>query len=144
MAADPREPILEAVTVKGGLVQYAGTLDIAKKLCDENTEVFDYGDNYIYPGFMDAHCHGAMARPRLAFFADMSSGESMDDYIKIMKDYADSHPDNKAIYGAGWSEKDKIPTAAMLDEICPDKPMALNSIDGHSISDGNIEFRSDF
>ena len=130
---DPRNPILKAVTVKDGLVQYVGSERIARQLCDENTEIMDYGENYIYPGFIEAHCHGAMAGPRLAFYAPLNSGKSMDDYVRIMKDYIEVHPDNDFYYGAGWAEKEKEPTAAMLDAICPDKPIVLNSVDGHSL-----------
>lgn len=129
---DARYPILEALTVKDGLVQYAGSLEMAKKLCDENTEVMDYGDNYVYPGFIEAHCHGALAGPRLAFFMDLSAGKSMDDYLGMIKEYIQQHPDNEFYYGAGWAEKEYPPTAEMLDEICSDKVIALNSIDGHS------------
>ena len=130
---DPRNPVMKAVTVKDGLVQYVGSERMARKLCDENTEVMDYGDNYIYPGFIEAHCHGAMAGPRLAFYAALNDGQTMDEYVEILKKYIDEHPDNNFYYGAGWAEKDKEPTAAMLDAICTDKPIALNSVDGHSL-----------
>lgn len=130
---DARNPVLKALTVKDGLVQYVGTVEIAKKLCDENTTVLDYGDNYVYPGFIEAHCHGSLAGPRLAFFADLTSGKTLDGYIDLLAKYIAEHPDNPFYYGAGWRETDKAPTAEMLDAICEDKPIALNSIDGHSI-----------
>ena len=130
---DPRGPIMEALTIKDGLVQYAGTLEMAKKLCDENTEIMDYGDNYIYPGVIESHCHGGMAGPRLAYFADLTKGESMADYLNIMKEYIEANPDSPFYYGAGWQEREYPPTAAMLDELCMDKPISLNSVDGHSM-----------
>lgn len=130
---DPRYSVMEAMTIKDGLVQYVGSLAMAKKLCDENTEIMDYSNNYVYPGFIEAHMHGILAGPRLAFFADLTQGNSMAEYLEILKKYMEEHPDNPFYYGAGWGEKDKIPTAADLDAICPDKPMVLNSFDGHSI-----------
>ena len=130
---DQRWPVLKALTVKDGLVQYVGTEEMARKLCDEHTEVMDYGDNYVYPGFIEAHCHGGLAGTRLAYFADLTAGTSTAGYVEILKDYIERHPDNAFYYGAGWREIDRKPTAAMLDEICPDKPIALNSVDGHSI-----------
>ncbi|MDO4494079.1 MAG: amidohydrolase [Clostridia bacterium] len=130
---DPRNPVLKAMTVKDGLVQYIGTEKIARQLCDEHTEVIDFGDNCIYPGFMEAHCHGVIAGPRLAFFAQLASGESIADYQQILKDFMAEHPDNACIYGAGWRETNEEPNKAHLDAICPDKPMALHSIDGHSV-----------
>ena len=130
---DQRFPVFKALTVKGGLVQYVGTEEMARKLCDEHTEVLDYGDNYVYPGMIEGHCHASLAGPRLAFFADLSAGKTLDDYIAILKDYVAAHPDNEFYYGAGWCASDWTPSAAILDEICSDKPIALNSIDAHSI-----------
>ena len=125
--------VQEAITVKDGMIQYVGSEEIARKLCDENTEVLDYSDSFIYPGFIDAHCHGAMAGGRLAFYAALNEGQTMDEYVKLMKEYIEAHPDNDFYYGAGWIIRDKEPTAKMLDEICPDKPICLNSTDAHSM-----------
>ncbi|MDO4483198.1 MAG: amidohydrolase [Clostridia bacterium] len=133
MTLDPRGAMLPAMTVKDGKVQYIGTEKIARQLCDEHTEVLDFGDNYIYPGFIEAHCHGSLAGPRLAFYADITSGDCMTDYVEAMKQYMAAHPDNAFYYGAGWRVIDCEPTAAMLDAICPDKPMSLMAGDGHSI-----------
>ena len=130
---DQRWPVFKALTVKDGLIQYVGSEEMARKLCDEDTKVLDYGENYVYPGMIEAHCHGALAGSRLAYFADLTSGETMDDYLAILKDYIAANPDSAFYYGAGWRETDQAPCAAMLDAICPEKPIALNSVDGHSI-----------
>ena len=130
---DPRNPVMQALTVKDGLVQYVGTEKMARALCDEHTEVLDYSGKFVYPGIIEAHCHGSLAGPRLAYFANLTAGQSMQDYLDTMKAYVAAHPDNEFYYGAGWTERECPPTAAMLDAICPDKPMALNSIDAHSI-----------
>lgn len=129
---DPRNPIMEALTVKDGKVQYIGSLRIAKMLCDENTEIMDYGENYVYPGFIEAHCHGSLAGSRLAFYVDLTSGKCLNEYVEILKKYIEEHPDNEFYYGAGWQESEEFPNADMLDEICADKPIALNSVSGHS------------
>lgn len=54
---DERKPRAKALCVKDGFIQYVGSEDIARSLCDGNTEVIDLGNNSIYPGFMEAHCH---------------------------------------------------------------------------------------
>lgn len=33
----------------------------AKKLADADAEVLDYGENFIYPGFLESHTHGYLA-----------------------------------------------------------------------------------
>ena len=130
---DPRNPILEAMTIADGKIQYVGSLAIAKQLCDDRTEIMDYTGKYIYPGFIDGHCHGTMAGPRLAYYADLTGGQSAEDYLAIMKTFIAEHPDSKFYYGAGWNSALCSPTAAMLDELCEDKVVSLNSFDGHSL-----------
>lgn len=130
---DPRNPIFQAMTVAEGKVQYIGSLEMAKKLCDDRTEVMDYTGQYVYPGFIEAHCHGSLAGPRLTYYADLTPGTSMDSYVEIMRGFMAANPDREFYYGAGWKELDKEPTAEMLDAICPEKPMVLNSVDAHSL-----------
>jgi predicted amidohydrolase YtcJ len=36
-------------------------MDEARKLAGKDAKVMDYGDNFIYPGFMEAHAHGVFA-----------------------------------------------------------------------------------
>ena len=128
-----KQKVFKALTVKDGLVQYVGTEEMARKLCDEKTEIHDFHDAFIYPGMIEAHCHPDMAGMRLCANADLSSGNSIQDYLDIMKDYIDKNPEEKEYYGAGWIERDEKPTKEMIDRICPDKPVILNSIDGHSL-----------
>ena len=128
-----KQKVFKALTVKDGLVQYVGTEEMARKLCDENTEVHDYGNAFIYPGMIEAHCHPEMAGLRLCANADLSGGESIEDYLETVKDYIVRNPEEEIYYGAGWIERDVKPDKEMLDSICPDKPILLNSLDGHSL-----------
>lgn len=129
---DEHRMVAEAMTIKNGLVQYVGSADIAKSLCDENTVVEDYGTNSVYPGFIDVHTHPDMAGARLVAQADLTTGETIEDYLKTVKEFVEAHPENKMINGAGWSPKDREMLATDLDAICSDKPIMLCSIDGHS------------
>lgn len=132
LTLDPDTSVVEAVVVKDKRIVYAGTRKIAETMKGAETTVLDYGTATIYPGFMDAHTHGPMAGERLALQADLSERHCMQDYIDIMADYVKQYPDKKVYLGAGW-DKFEEPTASMLDAICPDKPMALRTSDGHSM-----------
>lgn len=132
MTLDTDKPYVEAMVVVDGIIRYLGTKEIAMKMQGENTKVLDYGNNAIYPGFMDAHTHGPMAGQRLACQCDLTGGHSMEDYVELMAAYVAKYPNRKVYLGAGWA-KHAEPTAAMLDAICPDIPMALRSADGHSM-----------
>lgn len=54
---DEHKPYAEAVAVKGDRILYVGAAEVAKKICDDNTRVCDFGKNSVYPGFLEAHCH---------------------------------------------------------------------------------------
>lgn len=134
---DSEKPEAEAVLVKDGLIAFVGSKEEALKLCDSKTTIKDYGEASIYPGLMESHAHGIGAASRY-LQADLSSvnameGTTMDDFVQTMKKYMEENPGLPLYKGAGWTPKDKEPTAAMLDAICPDVPMLLNTEDGHSM-----------
>ena len=61
---DEKRPTAGAALVKDGLFAYIGDVEEAKRIGDAEAEVLDYGDNYIYPGFLEAHSHGHLAGVR--------------------------------------------------------------------------------
>ena len=126
------KPTAEAMTIRNGLIQYVGSKDVALALCDDNTEVLDYGTNSVYPGFLEAHAHGHAAGLRMAGQAKL--GGSIEDCVETMKQWMQDHPESKIYNGGGWEPWTILnPTKEPLDAICPDKPMALSSVDGHSM-----------
>lgn len=135
---DQAAPTAEAVYVEDGIIKYVGSADEARKLSDENTIVKDYGNASIYPGFLEGHTHGILAADRFqqADLTEVTYREGvvvMNDYVKAMKQFMEEHPGLPIYKGAGWLIKDCEPNAAMLDAICPDVPMLLNTEDGHSM-----------
>lgn len=123
----------EALTVKDGRVQFIGTLEEAKTYCDENTPISDYSGAYLYPGMIEGHCHGTMAGNRLTLEADLTKGETKEDYLNTIKAFINENPEFYEYRGAGWKGSAVTPTKEMLDDICPEKPVFLNSFDGHSM-----------
>ena len=132
-------PFAEAITVVGNRIQYVGTLKEAKLLCDKNTEIFDYSDKYIYPGFLDAHTHGMFAGYRAIGQANVSkvNPPTKDEYRRIIKEYINTNPNRDAYLVAGWldglEDEDNKMDRAFLDELCPNKPLMLNSSGSHSL-----------
>ena len=58
---DEKRPSAKAAIVKNGVFAYIGSAEEAKRLAGSDAQVLDYGDNYIYPGFLESHCHGHLA-----------------------------------------------------------------------------------
>ena len=135
---DESIPTAEAIMVQDGVITFVGSQDDARKLCNKNTVIKDYGTASIYPGFLEAHTHGVLASDRFqqADLTEVTYREGevvMDDYVEAMKQFMEENPGLPIYKGAGWVVKDREPDAAMLDAICPDVPMFLNTEDGHSM-----------
>ena len=132
---DEKRPFAKAALVKNGVFAYIGSAEEAKKLAGADAEVLDYGDNYIYPGFLESHCHGHLAGDR--FIGQANLGQvGLTDYAKyreIIKEFIAQNPDRQFYLAAGWVENEEHVTKAYLDEICADKPLFLHTGGGHSM-----------
>lgn len=49
---DERKPTAKAAFVKDGVFAYIGDAAEAKKLAGDDAQILDYGDNFVYPGFI--------------------------------------------------------------------------------------------
>lgn len=123
----------KAVLVDNGLIEYVGTKEKALELIDNNTEVMDYGDNFIYPGFIESHCHGFFAGFRSIGQIDLSNclGD-YSTYIPVIKEYIQKNPDRDLYIAFGWNEVYGEIDHKYLDDICFDTPFILNTSGGHS------------
>lgn len=132
---DEKRPFARAALVKDGVFAYIGSAEEAKKLAGADAKVLDYGENFIYPGFLESHCHGHLAGLRFIGQADLMQA-GLTDYAKyreIIKEFIAKNPKREFYVAAGWIENDEYVTKAYLDEICPDKPLLLQTGGGHSM-----------
>ena len=133
---DDKRPFAKAALVKNGVFAFIGSVEEAKRLAGKDAQVLDYGENYIYPGFLESHCHGHLAGYRAIGQADLGQVGLKPDYDKyrvILKDFMVRNPQRDFYVAGGWVEDDQPVTKAFLDEICPDKPMLMQTAGGHSM-----------
>ena len=132
---DEKRPFAQAALVKNGLFAYIGSAEEAKRLADADAQVLDYGDNYIYPGFMESHSHGSFAGERAIGQANlMEAGlTNYPKYREIIKEFIAKNPQRDFYVAAGWVENEEYVTKAYLDEICSDKPLIMQTGGGHSV-----------
>ena len=133
---DEKRPFAKAAVVKNGVFAYIGSADEARRLAEGEAQVLDYGENFIYPGFLESHCHGHLAGLRFIGQANLAQMGMVVDYAKyreIIKDFIDQNPQRNFYVAAGWVESDEYVTKAYLDEICPDKPLLMQTAGGHSM-----------
>ena len=132
---DEKRPFAKAALVKDGVFAYIGSAEEAKKLASKDAQVLDYGENFIYPGFLESHCHGHFAGDRFIGQANLVP-VGMTDYAKyreIIKEFIAKNPNNQIYRASGWVENDEYVSKAYLDEICCDKPLIMQTGGGHSM-----------
>lgn len=104
-----------------------------------DTEIRDYGDKLIMPAFIDSHVHyfmGALAASD-HMCDTLNETTSEEECVAMIKEFADSHPDEKRILGIGWFPANwndaPLPTKKSLDEVIPDRPVYLIAADCHTM-----------
>ncbi|MEA2023733.1 MAG: amidohydrolase family protein, partial [Actinomycetota bacterium] len=125
------QPSATTVLVDGTTIAAIGGDDLAMGA----TNVIDLDGRPLFPGFQDAHAHPSMAGLELVscYLAETPSNEAA--YLQVVAEYA-ARSDKPWITGAGWSMEafDRgIPTAAALDTIVSDRPVALWNADHHGV-----------
>ena len=132
---DEKRPFAKAALVKNGVFAYIGSAEEAKRLAGEDAQVLDYGENFIYPGFLESHCHGLFAGNRFIGQANLAP-VGLTDYAKyreIIKEFIAQNPQRELYLAAGWVENEEHVTKAYLDEICSEKPLIMQTPGGHSM-----------
>lgn len=132
------EPFRGGVAIKGNKIIAVEEGDGVDSFRDDETKVYEYQDNLIMAGFVDGHDHlwmGAISDSDHEL--DLNPSHSEEEAVKMIKKYADGHPDEPRIRGFGWFPANwgdaPLPTKASLDEAVPDRPAYMNCADGHTI-----------
>lgn len=131
---DPARPTAEAVVMQGSRIAFVGSAADAASFAP-GAEVIDAGQGTVLPAFHDAHVHplhGGLAKLQ----CDLHDASGLDGYRELIRSYVAAHPDRPWILGAGWGMDDfpgGNPRREDLDDIVPDRPVALTSRDAHSV-----------
>jgi predicted amidohydrolase YtcJ len=125
----------DAVAVRNGRILAVGFDGDVGELRGRGTRVVDVRGGLVLPGFQDAHCHpptGGLSMVQ----ADLHGALTADDYVAIIRRWADDNPDAAWIVGDGWfmdAFEGGNPPKELLDAAVPDRPVYAESRDGHSI-----------
>ena len=133
------EPLAGGVAIAGDRVLAAGPKDEVMALAGPDTEVTDYGDQLIAPGFNDSHVHfaSAAAYDDPDFCVNLMGCTSEQECAERVRAFCEAHPDNEWVYGLGWDtaiwDDHAAPTRDSLDCFAPDQPICLSSFDHHAV-----------
>lgn len=125
---------VEAIAIKEGKIVKAdkkSVIDNAYKA----KHIINAEGEYIYPGFIDAHCHFS-AYALDGYKCDLVGTTSYQEVLNKLVEYEKSN-ELGWIYGRGWDQNDwdvkQYPTKEQLDILFPNKPVILKRIDGHAV-----------
>jgi hypothetical protein len=124
----------EAIAIKDGKILALGT---EREILNEYDapQIIDCGKQFIYPGFIDGHCH-FLGYGRTLQEVNLDSTASFAEVIERVKAFK---PTNSRgwIIGRGWDQNDwadqSFPSRTALDSLFPSTPVALQRIDGHAM-----------
>ncbi|MCR5176233.1 MAG: hypothetical protein K6C05_05225 [Anaerovibrio sp.] len=89
------------------------------RLCDSNTKIYDYGDNSVYPGFLEAHCHPVYAGYKMFSVAKMTEENTLEECVQVIKEYIEANPQKMSSMESGFqlAGKFRMPVCWMLSAL---------------------------
>jgi len=130
---DPQKPWAQAVAVRGDRIVCVGDEATVSTFIGEATRTIDVDQRLILPGFVESHWHFSTTAFAFQAFVNFQEPQQV---LDALRDYVDTHPDDKAISGMGWVQP-LMPVEMLrretLDAICPDRPVCLLSTDFHTM-----------
>lgn len=125
--------IADCVVIDSGKILESGTKEKIFAKYDSK-ETIDLNGKFVYPGFIDAHCHFYnYAVDQLQ--ADFTGTKSFDEILEILRRFQQVNKSNW-ITGRGWDQNDwdikEFPDNKKLDSLFPDTPVLITRIDGHA------------
>ena len=132
---NPQQPWAEALAIRGDKIVAVGSMrDIAARR-GPSTHAIDAQGGLVLPGFTDCHIHfldGSLSLLQV----NLDEARTVGEIQRKIKEYADAHPDLPWILGRGWNytafNPSGLPDKRYLDEIVPDRPVYVESFDGHT------------
>ena len=133
---DEAQPWAEAVAIKDGKFLVVGSSADVEAVTGQDTEIIDLGGGFVMPGAFDLHSHPFIT----PWYGDMNlqlaGADTKEKMLAAVEAYAAEHPDKEWIIGGQWLLgvfPNDSPRKEWLDEIVPDRPVALLDQTGHGM-----------
>ena len=134
---DPASPWAEALAVEDGKITCVGKMAHVLLDCggsQEGVATIALHDEFIMPGFNDAHVHlGSAGADALA--VELRGVASVEEMQKRVAEAVAHHKEGEWITGSGWDHtrwpEKRFPNRQELDAVAPKNPVILTHISGH-------------
>jgi predicted amidohydrolase YtcJ len=130
-----RQPWAQALAIRDGKILAVGTDHEIVRYRGPSTMVIDAKGRLVLPGFTDCHAHfldGSFTLQQL----NLDDASTISEIARRVRAYATAHPQDPWVLGRGWMYpvfgKSGLPDKKYLDEVVPDRPVYLESYDGHT------------
>jgi hypothetical protein len=133
---DGAERAAQAVAIRGDRIIRVGSDDEILALAGRNTRQVDLQGGMVLPSFVDAHMHPAMSAVVYLYEVSLHQVFDKESYLTLIREFVEAHPEMEAVQGGGFmrSAFDEVgPRKEWLDEIDSERPIAIVSVDGHSL-----------
>lgn len=137
LTCDENNTVAKYLVEENGKIAYVGDeLNSYYEEClkKAKAELVELGEKALIPSFADNHLHFA-SYATFHTGLDVMKAKSNVEVLQMLKDYVDSHPKAKMIFGFGASkhvEEGVIVSREQLDSVCPNKPVFMVKFDGHA------------
>ena len=130
------QPWVEAVAIKDGTFLVVGSNADVEAVTGEATNVVDLDGKFVMPGIFDLHTHPFITPWYGSMNWPIQEPGDADAILADLRAYAEANPDKEWLLGGQWSLgvfPGDNPHKSRLDEIVPDRPVALLDQTGHSM-----------
>ncbi|MDP9842702.1 amidohydrolase [Streptosporangium lutulentum] len=133
---DPSRPTVQALAVDGETIVAAGSEAEVRAAAGAGAELVDLAGEAVLPGLYDAHIHTANYARALSE-VDLRDAGSLEEALAKIAAHAVRLAPGAWLFGGRWNsntwDRPVQPDRHALDSVCPDRPVALPSVDGHTV-----------
>lgn len=138
LTMDDEVPDAEAVALQAGLIVAVGARAEVEALVGPETVVTELGDAVLLPGFVEAHGHplseAVVLGPGVADIRPVVVPDAAGVLARLQSAIAEANP--AGVYANGWDSLLQVglpePTLAWLNELSPERPLAILHNSGHT------------
>ncbi|NUR83104.1 MAG: amidohydrolase family protein, partial [Nonomuraea sp.] len=132
---DDARPLASALAVEDGTLVAVGDEAEVRAAAGAGAELVDLDGAAVLPGLYDAHVHTASYARSLSE-VDLRAARSLEEALAMVAAHAATLGEGEWLFGGRWNSNTwdvpVQPDRHALDRVCPDRPVALPSVDGHT------------